>query len=120
MQSSVSNVFVAGGILKAGKDYSPIFTIAEGLRVTKSLERFLKGSSLTLGREYEDYKPTSLVTKTDDIDITPKIIASDIKQGLYKRTSNCRSNVAVFYANVKSAPKAVISFHITNLTQKLM
>jgi hypothetical protein len=32
---------IAGGVLKDNKDYSAIFTIAEGLRVAKSLERSL-------------------------------------------------------------------------------
>ncbi|QGZ99209.1 pyridine nucleotide-disulfide oxidoreductase/dicluster-binding protein [Dehalobacter restrictus] len=50
LQTGNPKVFIGGGILREGEDYSIVQSIADGRRAAVSLDRFLKNKSLTAAR----------------------------------------------------------------------
>ncbi len=63
-------LFAGGSALRAEKEYSIIHSLADGRKAALSIDRFLKGVSLTAGREGEGGYQTELFTFVDEA--TPK------------------------------------------------
>jgi NADPH-dependent glutamate synthase beta subunit-like oxidoreductase len=72
-ESSAPGVFVAG---RTRGDFGIATRLAQALTVAHGMERVLQGVSVTLGREREQWQPTTLVIETVDIAIQEPIPAS--------------------------------------------
>ncbi len=78
LESGIPGVFLGGEIIRGrGEEVSPTQIIADGLRVAKSIERFLKSSSLTLDREYEGQVETKLHTEIPALSPQKAVIPKD-------------------------------------------
>jgi len=64
LETKEPGVFLGGSILSDGK-YSPVNIIDEGMRASRSIERYLKGLSTIIDRENELNRETKLYTNTE-------------------------------------------------------
>ncbi len=78
LESARPGVFVGGTLVRGtGEEVSSSQLIADGFRAAKSIERFLKKSSLVLDREYEGRVETKLYTETRGVEPTAAIVPQD-------------------------------------------
>jgi Fe-S oxidoreductase len=79
LESPQKGVFV----VPAGneKEYSPIVAVLQGMQASRSIERYLKKTSVSFGRENELSTDTCLYTNVSREEKKPAIVPSDLRSG---------------------------------------
>ncbi|HWR09023.1 pyridine nucleotide-disulfide oxidoreductase/dicluster-binding protein [Sporomusa sp.] len=84
LATSLSKVFAGGSLRRAGDDYSPITSIADGKIAAISIDRLFQNASLTANREKEGSFNTTLYTNIDGIKPEPLVCATAADGGYTK------------------------------------
>ncbi len=79
LESPVKGVFIVP--TAGGKQYSPIVAVLQGMQASRSIERYLKKTSVSFGRENELSTDTCLYTNVSREEKKPAIVPSDLRTG---------------------------------------
>ena len=85
LATNLKGVFAGGDILNTNGMISPVRLMAQGLQASKSIERYLKQSSLSLGREDELKTETQLYTNIAGASKTNVVLPADTTGGYTER-----------------------------------
>ncbi len=80
-QTSREGVFVGGGLLRPGADWSPVVSMADGRRAATSIDRYVQQVSLTASRQNEGPYTTALYTSLDGIAVLEAVPPDGARQG---------------------------------------
>lgn len=73
LATTTDRVFCAGALYRQTRAYSPVFSIFEGRKAAVSVDRLLRGQSLTFNREKEGPYRTRLYTSVKDVSNQPPV-----------------------------------------------
>jgi Fe-S oxidoreductase len=85
-ETTIPGVFIAGQLCKTSGIAA---RLAQALTVAHGMERVLQGVSVTLGRESEQWQPTTLVIETVDVEVQEPIPA--LPQGFSKEEARAEA-----------------------------
>ena len=79
--TAVRGVFCGSAPGRESRGYSPVGAVADGLRVALSVDRFLKGESLTAGRDREGSYRSRLETSLQGVEAAPAVTPGEGRGG---------------------------------------
>ena len=79
--TAVRGVFCGSAPGRESRGYSPVGAVADGLRVALSVDRFLKGESLTAGRDKEGSYRSRLETSLQGVEAAPAVTPGEGRGG---------------------------------------
>ena len=81
LATPVDKVFLGGSARRSGRPYSPVGSMADGVRAAVSIDRFIKHESLAPRRDREGPYETRLYTSVQGIEPKPAVSPADPRLG---------------------------------------
>ncbi len=90
LESPQKGVFVVPAA--GGGPHSPIVAVLQGMQAARSIERYLKGTSVSFGRENELSRDTALYTSVSREETKPAVVPADPRSGYTREEAKAEAS----------------------------